>query len=266
MRYMKVKPKKSLGQNFLINPGIVEKIVNCGDLNNIDNIVEIGPGTGNLTKNLIIKNPRNLFVIEKDENLCNLLGEKFNNTLKVINDDVLNFKLDRLNCSNLVIFGNLPYNISTQILINWILYDYNFIHIKKLVLMFQKEVADRILGNVNEKNYGRLSVIANWKLKIKKEFDIESTAFYPKPKVTSTLLSMIPKKNFVKITNPQKLEEVTSIFFNQRRKMIKKPLNRIFHNSKTISEKLNIDTNLRPQNLKPEIYFELAEILNKSVS
>ena len=132
--------------------------------------------------------------------------------------------------------------------------------------MFQKEVADRILGNVNEKNYGRLSVIANWKLKIKKEFDIESTAFYPKPKVTSTLLSMIPKKNFVKITNPQKLEEVTSIFFNQRRKMIKKPLNRIFPNSKTISEKLNIDTNLRPQNLKPEIYFELAEILNKSVS
>ena len=131
--------------------------------------------------------------------------------------------------------------------------------------MFQKEVADRILGNVNEKNYGRLSVIANWKLKIKKEFDIESTAFYPKPKVTSTLLSMIPKKNFVKITNPQKLEEVTSIFFNQRRKMIKKPLNRIFLNSKTITEKLNIDTNLRPQNLKPEIYFELAEILNKSV-
>ncbi len=263
---MKVKPKKSLGQNFLINPEIIEKIVDCGNLNYIDNIVEIGPGTGNLTKELIRKNSRNLFVIEKDENLCNLLVKKFNNTLKVINDDVLNFKLDRLNCTNLVIFGNLPYNISTQILVNWILYDYNFIHIKKLVLMFQKEVADRILGNVNEKNYGRLSIIANWKLKIQKEFDIESADFYPKPKVTSTLISMIPKKNFIKITNPEKLEEITSIFFNQRRKMIKKPLNKIFPNSNIIAEKLNIDTNLRPQNLKPEIYFELAEILNKSDS
>ena len=132
--------------------------------------------------------------------------------------------------------------------------------------MFQKEVADRILGKVNEKNYGRLSIISNWKLKIKREFDIDASAFFPKPKVKSTLLSMVPKNNYFKITNAQKLEEITSIFFNQRRKMIKKPLNKIFNNSERIIKKLNIDTNLRPQNLKPEVYFELAEILNKSTS
>ena len=132
--------------------------------------------------------------------------------------------------------------------------------------MFQKEVADRILGKVDEKNYGRLSIISNWKLKIKREFDIDASAFFPEPKVASTLLSMVPKNDYFKITNPQKLEEITSIFFNQRRKMIKKPLNKIFNNSERIIKKLNINTNLRPQNLKPEVYFELAEILNKSVS
>ena len=263
---MKIKPKKSLGQNFLVNSEIIDKIVKCGFLDNNDNVLEVGPGTGNLSKEIILKKPKNFFVIEKDENLCNLLEEKFNGSLIVYNDDILSFKLNKLNYSNLVIFGNLPYNISTQILINWILNEYNFTKIKKLVLMFQKEVADRILGKVNEKNYGRLSIISNWKLKIKKEFDIDASDFFPKPKVASTLLSMVPRNNYFKITNPQKLEEITSIFFNQRRKMIKKPLNKIFNNSEKIIKKLNIDKNLRPQNLKPEVYFELAEILNKSVS
>ena len=263
---MKVKPKKSLGQNFLINSEIIDKVVKCAILDNNDNVLEVGPGTGNLSKEIILKKPKNFFVIEKDEKLCNLLREKFNNSLAIYNDDILSFNLNKLNYSNLVIFGNLPYNISTQILINWVLHDYNFTKIKKLVLMFQKEVADRILGKVHEKNYGRLSIISNWKLKIKREFDIDASAFFPKPKVASTLLSMVPKNNYFKITNPQKLEEVTSIFFNQRRKMIKKPLNKIFNNSERIIKKLNIDTNLRPQNLKPEVYFELAEILNKSVS
>ena len=263
---MKVKPKKSLGQNFLVNSDIIDKIVKCGISNDSENVVEVGPGTGNLSKAITLKKPKNFFVIEKDEKLCNLLEEKFNDSVSIYNDDILNFKLNKLNYSNLVIFGNLPYNISTQILINWILNDYNFTKIKKLVLMFQKEVADRILGKVNEKNYGRLSIISNWKLKIKREFDIDASAFFPRPKVASTLLSMVPKNNYFKITNPEKLEEITSIFFNQRRKMVKKPLNKIFNNNEIIIKKLNIDTNLRPQNLKPEVYFQLAEIFNKSIS
>tara|TARA_S200000501_G_C20808262_1_gene737208 strand:+ start:386 stop:1177 length:792 start_codon:yes stop_codon:yes gene_type:complete len=261
---MKVKPKKSLGQNFLKNYEVIKKIISCGALNEDENIIEVGPGTGNLTEKLILYKPKNFFLVEKDNKLCDLLKEKFNNSITIINEDILNFELNSLNCNNLIVFGNLPYNISTQILINWILYNYNFFKIKRLVLMFQKEVADRILGKVNEKNYGRLSIIANWKFKIKKEFDIDATAFYPKPKVTSTLLSMVPRDNFFEIKNPKNLEKITSIFFNQKRKMIKKPLNKIFNNSSSIIKKLNIDINLRPQNLKPEIYFELAKILDDS--
>ncbi len=263
---MIIKPKKSLGQNFLINSEIIHKILSCGHLNNNDNVFEIGPGTGNLSERIIKKNPKKFFGIEKDEKLCSILKDKFGNSLNVINTDVLNFKLSELNCDNLVIFGNLPYNISTQILVNWIIYNDNFSKIKRLILMFQKEVADRILGKVNDKHYGRLSIIANWKLIIKKEFDIDASAFYPKPKITSTLLSMVPKKQFFNISNPKNLELITSIFFNQKRKMVKKPLNKIFNNNSNIIKKLKIDTNVRPQNLKPEVYYELAELLDNSRS
>ncbi len=260
---MQIKPKKSLGQNFLINSEIIEKIINCVKIDHHVNILEVGPGSGNLTKEIISKNPKSLHVVEKDKNLCDLLNAKFNKDIKVINNDILNVKLNDFDCGKFIIFGNLPYNISTQILVNWILYNYNFTSIKKLVLMFQKEVADRILSKVNEKNYGRLSIIANWKFDIKKEFDIDPSAFSPRPKVQSTVLSMLPKSNFFKISNPKNLEMITSIFFNQRRKMIKKSLNKILTNNSDIIKNLNIDTNLRPQNLSPKIYFQLAEIYSK---
>ncbi len=260
---MKNRPKKSLGQNFLQNPDIIKKIISCGLLQKAENILEVGPGTGNLTKEIMNQYPNNFIVVEKDNNLCNILKKEFNNDLNIVNQDILNVKLNSFNCDNLIIFGNLPYNISTQILINWILHDYNFKIIKKLILMFQKEVADRILGRVNEKNYGRLSIIANWKLDIKKEFDISASSFFPKPKVNSTVLSMIPKNNYFKLSNPDSLEKITSIFFNQRRKMIKKPLNKIFNNNSNIINNLNINTNLRPQNITPEVYFKLAEIYSQ---
>mgnify|MGYP001429267488 CR=1 FL=1 len=255
---MKIKPKKSLGQNFLVNSEIIDKIVKCGILGDNDNVVEVGPGTGNLSKEIILKKPKNFFVIEKDEKLCNLLVEKFNDSLFIYNDDILNFKLNKLNYSNLVIFGNLPYNISTQILINWILHDYNFTKIKKIVLMFQKEVADRIIAKFNTSTYGRLTIISNWKLNIKKICDIKPDAFFPKPKIDSSLLFFYPKKKFIQIKNPQNLERVTRIFFNQRRKMLKKPFNQIFNGDRRILDKLKIDLNLRPQNLSLETYYKLA--------
>jgi len=261
---MQIKPKKKLGQNFLKNPIIIEKIISCGSLNANENILEVGPGTGNLTERIILRKPKNIYVVEKDKSLCELLKDKFINKLILINDDILNIKLENLNSKNLVIFGNLPYNISTKILTNWILNNYNFSSIKRMILMFQKEVADRILGQVNDKNYGRLSIIANWKFKIKKEFDIGPKEFFPRPKIDSTVLSMVPKENFFNITEPHDLEKITSIFFNQRRKMIKKTLNKLFDNNSKIIEELNIDTNLRPQNISPEVYFKLAELYRKS--
>ena len=125
--------------------------------------------------------------------------------------------------------------------------------------MFQKEVADRIISKFNSSNYGRLSILANWKLKIEKVFDIKPSCFYPKPKVDSSLLIFRPKKNFFKIKNPKSLEKITRIFFNQRRKMIKKPYNFIFNGNLDIQERLNLDLSLRPQNLDFETYYNLAK-------
>ena len=256
---MLTKPKKSLGQNFLIDKNILQKIVNSVPINKNNEILEIGPGTGNLTDYLIKKNPKKIFVVEKDNNLSLLLYKKFKKKINIINDDILNVSENLISKEKLIVFGNLPYNISTEILSKWIIsIDKNF-WFSKLILMFQKEVADRIIAKINASNYGRLSILANWKLDIKKIMDISSNSFFPKPKVESSLLIFSPKNIFYKIKNPKNLEIITRVFFNQRRKMIKKPFNQIFKNSDQIAKKLNIDLNLRPQNLSPDTYYKIAK-------
>ena len=121
-----------------------------------------------------------------------------------------------------------------------------------------KEVADRIIAKFNTTNYGRLSIISNWKLNIKKICDIKPEAFSPKPKIESSLLIFYPKKNFIKIDDPNNLEKVTRVFFNQRRKMIKKPFNQLFNGDQDILRNLKIDLKLRPQNLNLDTYYNLA--------
>ena len=256
---MKIKPKKSLGQNFLSDKNIIKSIVDIGNIKNNNVIIEIGPGTGNLTEFILKKKPKKFFVIEKDSNLVKLLYERFNNKINIINKDVLNFKLNIISKEKFIIYGNLPYNISTQILAKWITDKEKFESCKKLILMFQKEVANRIIAKTNSKNYGRLSIISNWRLDVKKEFDISSNSFFPKPKVDSTLLSFTPKKKYYNINNPENLEKITKIFFNQRRKMIKNPLKQIFKDPYFVAKKLNLDVNLRPQNLSPLNYFEITK-------
>ena len=129
--------------------------------------------------------------------------------------------------------------------------------------MFQKEVADRIISNFNSKNYGRLSILANWRLDIEKICDINPASFSPKPKINSTLLIFKPKKNFYKLNNPKNLEKITRIFFMHRRKMIKKPFNLLFNGNNKLYLKLKIDLSLRPQNLNCETYFKLAKEYEK---
>ncbi len=252
-----IKAKKSLGQNFLIDKKILEKISN---LTNIENkhILEIGPGTGNLTKYILKKKPRKFIVIEKDNELSINLKNKFNNQLTIINDDIL--KLDETNLfeDKVIVFGNLPYNISTEILCKWIINLKENFWFEALILMFQKEVADRIIAQFNTSNYGRLSIICNWKLKIEKICDIGSDAFFPKPKINSSLLCFYPKKNFIKIKDPNNLEKISKIFFNQRRKMLKKPFNQVFNGNKKILDKLKIDLTMRPQNINLDTYYKLV--------
>jgi len=255
---MFIKPKKSLGQNFLIDRNVLEQIVDVVEITNKE-VLEIGPGSGNLTTFILKKNPKKVYVIEKDDDLALLLKEKFSNEITIINDDVLKISEDAISNEKLIVFGNLPYNISTEILSRWIANLGKKFWFESLVLMFQKEVADRIIAESNTSKYGRLSILSNWKLNIKKITDIKPQSFSPRPKVDSTLLLFTPRENFFELKDAKNLEMITRVFFSQRRKMLKKPFNQVFNNAKEVSEKFNINLNLRPQNLKPEIYFNLVK-------
>ncbi len=259
---MRVKAKKSLGQNFLIDKNILKKIVEIGNINSNDKVLEIGPGTGNLTEYIVKANPKTIIVVEKDFNLTKLLKNKFKKKVKIINDDILKISEDFCN-EKFIIYGNLPYNVSTQILAFWCLS--KKIKVKKLILMFQKEVADRIVAKVNTKNYSRITILSNWKFHIKKLFDINPECFSPRPKIKSSLLEFTPKKNIIDIKYPKNIEKITNIFFSQRRKMVKKNFMKLFKNFDEVSKLVNIRLTDRPQNIPIEKFLEIIKIFeNKS--
>ena len=129
--------------------------------------------------------------------------------------------------------------------------------------MFQKEVADRIIANDNSNKYGRLSILSSWKMNVKKIMDINPESFYPIPKVKSSLLIFEPKKNYYNLKDPKNLEHVTNIFFNQRRKMIKKPLKILFKDFEYVANILSLDLNLRPQNLSKLSYYKICSNYEK---
>jgi 16S rRNA (adenine1518-N6/adenine1519-N6)-dimethyltransferase len=253
-----IKAKKSLGQNFLIDREVLEKIVSIVKIADKE-ILEIGPGSGNLTSYILKKKPKKVFVIEKDDKLSLILKEKFANQIEIMNDDVLKISENEITDQKLVVFGNLPYNISTEILSKWIININKKIWFESLLLMFQKEVADRIIAESNNSKYGRLSILTNWKLNVEKIINIKPQSFSPRPKIDSSLLLFTPKENSFELKDAKNLEMITRVFFSQRRKMLKKPFNQIFNNAKEVASKFNIDLNLRPQNLEPEIYFKLTK-------
>ena len=256
---MKVVPKKSLGQNFLLNKNIIHEIVKLGRVNSESIVIEIGPGTGNLTEEIIKKKPKKFFAIEKDKNLYLKLKEKFKTNLELINKDVLDIKWNQFSHNNCIVFGNLPYNIAAKLLIEWIMLNNLDKVFKKFVLMFQKEVGDRIVAKVDTNKYGRLSILTEWKMTAKKIMDIDPDNFFPKPKVKSSLIYLEPKNNFFYFKNSKNLEKVTNIFFQNRRKMIKKPLNILFKNSNIVKNKLTLDENCRPQNIDPLTFFKISK-------
>ena len=258
-----IKAKKSLGQNFLVDENILKKIVDISEIQD-RSILEIGPGTGNLTSFILKNKPKKLFVVEKDKDLVLGLRKKFKDFLVIINEDILDIDEKKFSKEKLIVFGNLPYNISTEILCKWILnLDNDEFWFECLILMFQKEVADRIIANVNTSNYGRLSILAKWKLDIVRICNIKPSCFFPKPKIESSLLFFKPKKNFFKIDNPKNIELVTRSFFNHRRKMIKKPFNQLFNGKSYIQKKLKLNLNLRPQNLSLDTYYNLIKEYEK---
>ena len=254
------KPKKSLGQNFLTDQNIIEKIIK---IINIENriVLEIGSGYGGLTNKILNIKPKKILAVEKDKKLSFFLKEKFKdfNNIKIINKDILSFFEENNLDSGVIVFGNLPYNISTKILASLILLKKWPPRYETLVFMFQKEVADRILAKKNTKDFGRLSILSNWRLEIKKHFDVSKNCFLPKPKVNSTVLSFKPKlNNKFELKNPIHLETITRVLFSNRRKMINKSFLKLFKNHVNISKNLNLDLKKRPEELSCEMFYKIA--------
>ena len=252
-----IRAKKSLGQNFLIDKNIIDQIINTVPITG-NEILEVGPGTGNLTKEILKKNPSKIYLVEKDTFLVKNLEEIIDERVKIFNEDILKFDEYSLSNSKIIVFGNLPYNISTEILSTWITNLKNNYWFSDLILMFQKEVADRIIAKFNTSTYGRLSILANWRLNINKICDISPESFSPKPKIQSTLIHFTPKNKFIEIKDPINLEKITRIFFSHRRKMLKKPFNQIFNGNLDLIKKFNLDLNLRPQNIDFDTYYKLT--------
>lgn len=260
------KLKKSLGQNFLIDKNIINKILSIENLKN-QNVIEIGPGSGNLTKLIIQKEIKKFLAIEKDQRFYELLKKEFSNNKKIHFDnmDILKMDLNKIDLKNVIVFGNLPYNISTQILVNFINLKKWPPFYKKIIFMFQKEVADRILAKSKTKQYGRLAILVNFRLEIIESFNISRNCFFPTPAVDSKIVVFSPKLNKkYDIRDIENLEYLTNIFFSGKRKMINKPFKKIFKNHQVVAKKLKIDLNMRPSDLSFDEYYKLAEYFEKN--
>ncbi len=254
-------PKKSLGQNFLIDNNIIKKIINSVEIKN-KNIVEIGPGKGALTKEILKKKPKSLILIEKDFQLFNELKHKYSDlkNIKVINNDILKFDIEGILKKKSLIFGNLPYNISSQILVKFIKFKNWPPHFTSLIFMFQKELGEKIICDSPSPNYGRISILRKFRLKFKNKFFVSPNCFFPKPKVNSMVIHFVPYQeksySFKRITN---LEKITNIFFSKKRKIIKKSLEKLI-NKNNIRKLSNINLRSRPAEIKPEIYYKITEL------
>ena len=256
--------KKSLGQNFLNDLNIIKKIVSLKDIND-KNVLEIGPGKGALTDLIIQKKPKFMTLIEKDDILYQNLKFKYRNikNLKILNEDVLKFDFEKHLKSNSVVFGNLPYNISSQILISLIRLKVWPPKYSDLIFMFQKEMGERIIGKFDTPKYGRLSILTSLKLKIEYKFHVSPNCFTPKPKIDSTVIHFKPNKKLLfKIKDIRNLEKVTQILFSNKRKMINKNIKKILK-PKELNSIKNLNLNSRPSDLRPEKYYEITELFEK---
>ena len=257
-----IKAKKSLGQNFLVDNNIINKIINTADIYN-KNILEIGPGTGNLTLKILEEKPKSLILIEKDYVLSNNLREKFKHfkNIKVFNEDILKFDIEKKIKKNAVIIGNLPYNISSQILVKLIKFKKWLPNYEKLILMFQKEVADKIMAKFESKEFGRISVITSSRLRIKNTFQVSPNSFRPIPKIISKVLVLEPflNDNF-KAKDINNLEKITHQFFSMKRKMVNKAFKNLFKDYEKISSILKISLKSRPNELSNIDYFNITKM------
>lgn len=255
--------KKSLGQNFIFDLNVTNKIVRCaGDLKGRV-VIEVGPGVGSLSRPILLADPEKLIVIEKDDRTLPILGQLkqiAGDKFDVISDDALNINYRELKeqfNKPMKIIANLPYNVGTELLLRW-LEDVNMF--ESLTLMFQREVAERICAKPSDEHYGRLSIISDLLCDCKILFDVAPTVFFPPPKVYSSVVSIIPRAKPKYDVDMNKLKNVTRSAFSQRRKSIRNSLKSVFGDRvEEVLNKYNIDSNLRAENLTVEQFCKLAD-------
>jgi 16S rRNA (adenine1518-N6/adenine1519-N6)-dimethyltransferase len=254
------KAKKKFGQNFLNSSLIARKICNILEIKN-ENVLEIGPGNLALTKYILEKNPKKFLAIELDNEIVN------NNTIinpetkkYILNQNALNIDESKYFDNEFIIISNLPFNISSKLLIKWIKFQFYYNCIKGMVLMFQKELGERIVANVNTKKYGRISVFSQSMFDIKKEILVKKENFTPSPKVDAVVLKFSPKKKINKI-NLNNLEKITNFFFNSKRKKMEKKIKKIFNTEQIINNDLEELYDLRAENISKEIYYKMSNLL-----
>lgn len=258
MRKFLLKPKKSLGQNFILSSEITKKIVALADSLENFNVIEIGPGYGALTREILVHNPKSLLSIEKDRDLVKHHDQLLNEhqgKYRIIEADALHVIEEELIERPVKVIANLPYNISVVLFLKWL---NNIKFFTSLTLMFQKEVADRITARPNSKDYGSLSVLSQLLCDIKKEFDIEPKEFFPRPKIHSSVITVNPLPTPKFAVNLETLTRLTRVVFSQRRKMLRNSLQNITNHAETVLENAKLSGNERPENLTIEQFCLLA--------
>lgn len=259
MRESGLEPKKQFGQNFLFDLNLTGRIARSVPNIKETTVVEVGPGPGGLTRAILMAGAQRVIAIEKDkttEPILSKIVDASDGKLEIIFGDALKIKLDNTDKQGYAICSNLPYNVGTELLIQWLKKIANGEPIKSMTLMFQREVAMRIVANVNDTQYGRLSVLVNLIADAKILFDVPNTAFVPRPRVQSAVVQIIPNtKKIALIDDINKLEKLTAKLFGQRRKMIRGII-------KTDWEKFGLKGTERAEEIKPELFLKISRFID----
>ena len=253
-----IKPKKKLGQNFLHDKNIISSIIKGADVEDED-IIEIGPGPGILTENILKNKARSLLVIEKDDSFeVNLkrIKNNYKDNFEYLINDVIDFDFKTLTKKKYKFISNLPYNISVPFILKMIRIR-SAIPWKEMILMVQKEVAERITADIGTKNYGRLSIMVNLNNDVKKLLNVKPTSFIPRPKVDSTVIKVSPKNKDI-VVNNEIFEKIVKVCFSQRRKKVKNNLDQLNINSISLLELSNIDPDIRAENIDIEGFLRIS--------
>lgn len=263
---LQLSAKRSLGQNFILDLNLTERIARSGGSLGGITVIEVGPGPGGLTRALLQEGAEKVIAIERDSRCLPALrqiSEHYPGRLEIIEGDALEQDIGMLGGSSCRIIANLPYGIATALLTRWLTgkrwppaYD-------RMVLMFQREVAERIVASPGSKSYGRLSVLAQWRSQARILFNLPPRAFTPPPKVASSLVEFVPRGQPADTGSARALESVTAAAFGQRRKMIKSSLRSLNENSDSLLERCGIEPTLRAEQISVSQFCALAHAFHE---